>query len=253
MTATVLQTRPSELVTLPVAPFQPVAISTESDHRLYFAQFADGESAVSSQILLLNLSEENEATAQLTLRDDSGFPLPVDLGGEPVSGEKQVEIGPKALAVLATDGLGELQKGSMTVTSDQPIAGVVIFSGPTVGAAGVGNSVELPEGFVAPMETNESSGINTGVAVMNLEDADQTLDADLLDNSGQKLASAQVPLAALGHTALFVTEIPWDEPVDFSAFEGLLRIRSEGRTAATVIQTRLGQFSTMPVALKPAD
>ncbi len=149
--------------------------------------------------------------------------------------------------------LKALQAGSVTVSSDQPIAGVVIFSGPTVGAAGVGNSLELPEGFVAPMETNQSSGINTGVAVMNLEDADQTLDADLLDSAGQKLASAQVSLAALGHAALFVTEIPWNQPVEFNQFEGLLRIRSEGKTAATVIQTRPGQFATMPVAAKPKD
>ena len=50
-----------------------------------------------------------------------------------------------------------------------------------------------------------------------------------------------------------VTELSWDEPVDFSHFEGLLRVRSGGKTAATVIQTRPGQFATMPVAPKPAD
>ncbi len=254
VTATVLQTRPGEFVTLPVTALQPDSSNgAAEDYRLYFSQFADGGGAVASQILLLNPSDTESATAEITLRGDSGELLTVDLGGEPVPGTRQLEVGPRALAVLATDGLSELQKGSVTVTSDQPIAGVVIFSGPTVGAAGVGNSVELPEGFVAPMETTESSGINTGVAVMNLEDADQTLDADLLDSSGQKLASAQVPLAALGHTALFVTEIPWDEPVDFSHFEGLLRIRSEGRTAATVIQTRPGKFATMPVAPNPKD
>ncbi len=252
--ATVLQTRPGEFATLPVAPLEaPSASQPAAGYRLDFAQFADGGGAVFSQILLLNLNEEAPATAQIALRSGAGAPLTVDLGGETVTGATTIEIGPRALAVLATDGLGELQTGSVTVTSDQALAGAVLFSGPTVGAAGVGSSVELPEGFVAPVETDLAAGINTGVAVMSLEDMEQTLQVDLLDSAGQKVASAEVALPARGQTALMVTELSWDGPVDFSHFEGLLRVRSGGKTAATVIQTRPGQFATMPVAPKPAD
>jgi hypothetical protein len=103
------------------------------------------------------------------------------------------------------------------------------------------------------METDEAKGINTGVAVMSLETEAMTLDADLLGSDGQFVASARVPLTGLGHAALFVTDFEWDQAVDFSQFEGLLRVRAGGRTAATVIQTRPGQFATMPVAPKPAD
>jgi len=247
---TVLQTRPGEFVTLPVAPLegQPAA-----EDRLYFAQFAEGAGALSSQILLFNLSDADSATAQITIRDNTGALLTVDLDGQPVAGEKQVVIGPRALRVLVTDGLGNLQVGSVAVTSDQPLAGVILFAGPSVGAAGVGNSAKLEEGFVAPMETNGAQGINTGVAVMNLEAEAVTLDADLLGSEGQLMASAQVRLDGRGHVALFVTDFQWDQPIDFSQFEGLLRVRAGGRTAATVIQTRPGQFATMPVAPKPAD
>ena len=250
ITGTVIQTRPGEFVTIPVAPLQGPAAA---EHRLYFAQFADGAGALSSQILLFNLSDGDEATAEITIRDNAGALLTVDLDGQPVSGEKQVAIGPRALRVLATDGLGDLQVGSVAVTSDQPLAGVILFAGPSVGAAGVGSSAELEEGFVAPMETDEARGINTGVAVMSLETETITLDADLLGSGGQLLASAQVQLAGLGHAALFVTDFQWNQSIDFSQFEGLLRIRAGGRTAATVIQTRPGQFATMPVAPKPAD
>ncbi len=252
--ATVLQTRPGEFVTLPVAPLRAAAASEPaSDHMLYFAQFADGGGALSSQILLFNLNADESATAQLTLRDDAGAPLTVDLDGQSVAGETQVEIGPRGLRVLATDGMGDLQVGTVSVTSDQPLSGVIVFAGPVVGAAGVGSSAELEEGFVAPMETDISRGIDTGVALMSLEGEAMTLDADLLGSDGQLVASAQAPLPGLGHIALYVTAFEWNQPVDFDQFQGLLRIRASGRTAATVIQTRPGQFATMPVAPKPAQ
>ena len=34
----------------------------------------------------------------------------------------------------------------------------------------------------------------------------------------------------------------------FSDFMGLIRVRPSGKIAATVVQTRPGQFATMPVA-----
>jgi hypothetical protein len=260
LTATVIQTLPGEFVTLPVAPLQAPqqqasaqGSPAQAEQRLYFAQFADGAGALSCQILLLNLSDEEAANVQIALRNDPGEPLTVDLGGEQVVGQTQVEIGPSALRVLATDGEGELVEGSVTATSDQPLAGVIIFAGPDVGAAGVGSSLELAEGFVAPMETDEASGINTGVALMSLEAEEMTIDAELLAAAGSLLATAQLRLAGAGHEALFVTDFQWNSPIDFSSFEGLLRVRAGGRTAATVIQTRPGQFATMPVAPKPAN
>ncbi len=262
MTATVLQTRPGEFVTMPVAPFQAPqaqAVATvlqgaaTPEHRLYFAQFADGLGALASQILLLNLSPEETATAQITLRNGMGEPLTVDLNGQEVVGETQVQIAASGLRVLATDGVGDLVTGSVSVTSDQPLAGVIVFAGEGVGAAGVGSSVELPEGFLAPMETNRAAAIRTGVAMMNLETEELALTADLMASDGSLLDSVQLTLAALGYLAIFLDEFDWKDSVDLSLFEGLLRVRSNGRMAATVIQTRPGQFATMPVAAKPLD
>ncbi len=262
MTATVLQTRPGEFVTMPVAPFQAPqaqAVATvpqgaaTPEPRLYFAQFADGLGALASQILLLNLSPEETATAQITLRNGMGEPLTVDLNGQEVVGETQVQIAASGLRVLATDGVGDLVTGSVSVTSDQPLAGVIVFAGEGVGAAGVGGSVELPEGFLAPMETNRAAAIRTGVAMMNLETEELALTADLMASEGSLLDSVQLTLAALGYLAIFLDEFDWKDSVDLSLFEGLLRVRSNGRMAATVIQTRPGQFATMPVAAKPLD
>ena len=253
VTATVVQTRADELVTMPVAGLlqaEPAGAYPKgaAEHRYYFAQFADGDGRLSSQILLLNLSQEAMATAELTLKGNDGSLLTVDLNGEEVAGQTQVEIAPSGLQVLATDGQGELSVGSVSVSSDQPLAGVIVFAGVGVGAAGVGSSAELAEGFLAPMETDEALGINTGVAVMNLEMDEVTLDAELIAVDGSLIATAQRKLAGMGHKAIFIDQFEWSVPVDFSRFEGLLRVSSSGRIAATVVQTRPGQFATMPVA-----
>ncbi len=124
---------------------------------------------------------------------------------------------------------------------------MILFGG-TVGVAGVASSDELPTGFVAPIETNTQDVINTGIAVVNLEEQPVTVDLRLCDSDGNELATGQLVLAALGHRALFVNEINWSVAVDFGSFQGLLKATVETPIAATVIQTRPGQFATQPVA-----
>ena len=79
-----------------------------------------------------------------------------------------------------------------------------------------------------------------------------TLDLELVDPDGNVLATARLDgesaLAPNGHLSQFVDQIPWDQPVDFSDFMGLIRVTPSGKIAATVVQTRPGQFATMPVA-----
>ncbi len=139
--------------------------------------------------------------------------------------------------------------GSVTVCSDKSLAGVILFGG-SVGLAGVGSSIELPDGFIAPMETSSQGQISTGGAMMNLENEEVTVDMELLDRDGNLLATARVILAAMGHLASFVNQFEWDSPIDFSSFQGILRAAATGNIAATVIQTRPGQLATMPVAPK---
>ncbi len=63
--------------------------------------------------------------------------------------------------------------------------------------------------------------------------------------------SAPMNLAGRGHNALFVDEIEWEgtdgAELDFSDFLGVLRVESSSQLAATVIQTRPGEFATLPV------
>ncbi len=89
---------------------------------------------------------------------------------------------------------------------------------------------------------------------MNLTGETVTLDLELVDPDGNVLATARLDgesaLAPNGHLSLFVDQIPWSAQIDFSDFMGLIRVKPSGKIAATVVQTRPGQFATMPVAAR---
>ena len=85
---------------------------------------------------------------------------------------------------------------------------------------------------------------------MNLESRQVTLDVELLDEAGALVTTGQVSLSAMGQLAAFVDEdkFNWADTVDFSSFQGTVRVMGDGRIAATVIQSRPSQFATQPVA-----
>ncbi len=166
---------------------------------------------------------------------------------------EEVQIAASGLKVLTTDGVGDLVVGSVSVTSDQPLSGVIVFSGNAVGTAGVGSSAAFAKGFIAPMEVNTGSSIRTGVAMMNLETEELPLTAELLGADGTLLDTLNLTLPAQGHKAVFLDELGWSSSIDLSVFEGILRVGCNGNMSATVIQTRPGRFATMPVAANPGN
>ncbi|HEY3132277.1 MAG TPA: hypothetical protein VGL91_22670 [Acidobacteriota bacterium] len=168
-----------------------------------------------------------------------------DLNGAVVPGRKDLTIPVNGLVSLKTDGQGPIQAGSVTVSSDRSISGVILFGG-SVGTAGVGDSKSLRK-FVAPMETG--FGVNTGVAMMGLGQS-QAVQLELRDQQGKLMARSSVALGAHSHIAKFLTELQWDSPVDFSNFAGTLMATGLSDFAATVIRVSPGQFATMPVAEK---
>jgi len=264
LSATAIQTRPGQFATMPVTSWSDrqwgkllnhaiqaqTSAGTTAPFQLQFAQFADGADLLFSEVLLFNPDESFSARATLRLRNDSGQPIRVDLNGTVVDGSLEVVLPPLGMEILKTDGKGDLVSGSVVVESDLPVSGVIVFGG-VVGLAGVGASQQLVDGFVAPIETDAAAKTDTGLAFINLEDRETSLDVTLLDQEGGVVAEANLSgenaLRSLGHQALFATEIGWDRLVDFTRFLGTIQVRSDGAIAATVIQTRPGQFATMPV------
>ena len=213
-------------------------------HSLHFAQFGEGGDVLFSQIILFSLDLDGEAKVTIVLRDDEGNALQTDLNGEVVNGQLQATIPAGGLRTFSTDGAGPVVGGSVTVNSDRPIAGVILFGG-SVGLAGVGSSPELGLGFLAPMESRLADQIQTGVAIKNLEFEQITLVLRLLDANGLELATRQLALAPFGHHASFIDQLFGQ--LDLSDFAGVLRVETARRITATVLQSRPGEFATMPV------
>ncbi|MDE2926129.1 MAG: hypothetical protein OXT71_07000 [Acidobacteriota bacterium] len=240
-------------VSIPTDSEINVPSPVELTERLHFAQFANGAGIV-SQISLLNGIGE-AVNAKLELRGGDGAPLNVVLNGEMVSGETEVfSIAGGGGAVYASDGQGPVVAGSLTVHSDGPLSGVVLFEGATLGVAGVGNSEPLA-GFRAPAENRTGDKfIRTGVAVMNLDAEEKTLQVRLVDLDGAETGTGTVatdPLSGNGHMARFIEEFNWDDPVpDLTDFQGVLEVvPSHGQVAATVLRISSGNnMASLPVA-----
>ncbi|HEY3131196.1 MAG TPA: SBBP repeat-containing protein [Acidobacteriota bacterium] len=236
---------------------------TPIEQKIYFAQFGDGAVSggqIISQISLFNPDTTRAASARITIRDDAGNPITVALNGEVVTGQKDLTVPPGGLRILRTPGQGPLTVGSLTVTSDKVLAGVIVFGG-SIGFTGVGSSALQVGGFVAPIETNTVQGTSTGIAMLSLESSDMAVDLQLVDAEGKQVATSHLDAAskagdpagaeelkAGGHLARFVTEFNWSPPVDFSNFAGTLKASFTGKAAATVLKTQPGQLTTLPVA-----
>ncbi len=246
--ATVILVTEDEFATLPVTPMAgPEALSGSSEsgsQELYFAQFGDGSDAgtsISSLILLFNLGAE-AANASIEINDDEGLPMTVDLNGMEVVGRlDDVRIPPDGVVALSTDGTGALQTGSVIISSNREVSGVILFDG--AGVAGVGSSQRLTR-FRAPMRSGK--GLNTGIALMNLGN-EQVIELNLRNSSGELMATGSLLMGFKAHTAKFLTEFDWDSPVDFTSFSGTVTADGSADFAATVILVTQGQFATLPV------
>jgi len=262
--ATVISTRSAEYATQPVvANLNPTGsssavvssplvtpLATTQDHKLRFAQFANGAAgtaSIVSTMFLFNQDQVGAANATIFVRDDNGNPLTLKLNGQTVNGQMTVTIPVNGLKTISSDGKGAIAVGSVTVTADRAVSGTLVY-GSVFGTAGVGSSAELCKGFIAPMETNSVSGVDTGIAVMNPTDSTITLSFDLCDLAGNRLSGAVVTIPARGHKALFLRQFNWSPSRNLDNFQGLVRELGGGKVAATVVQTRPNQYITMPVA-----
>jgi hypothetical protein len=212
---------------------------------LHFPQFGNGQGFI-SQIFLFNLDDTLSANARILGRTSQGDPFV--LGGQPL--DQVVEVAPGGVLVLETSGTGALQVGSVIVTSDTPLNGVIVFGG-AFGLAGVQAGPEFSQGFVGPVDTRLPQNIRTGVALQNLRQEDAVYPAQLVNGAGEVIAEAALEVPGFGQSPQFIDEIEWDRQVDFSSFQGTIRVQGQG-LSAVMIQNRLAggvsQFATVPVA-----
>ena len=240
---------------MPVAPYV-----------LDFAHFVNG--IWITDLVFVNLSTEASRPAPTPFHKDILPSIPAiyfyDTEGNPIAAESVVDITgdleitedgalmvrnemePLGVLTISTHGRGELVSGSVRVVSNGPIGGMLRFEHPAFGVAGVGASPSLST-VLFPVRRQEG-GINTGVALHNLESSPALLRCDLM-RDGVLLDTASIALEANGQTSWLINQA--FPAADTSYFTGLVRCDAVGadRFSAVALETDSGNriFTTLPV------
>lgn len=216
---------------------------------LYFAQFANGN-GLASMVTLTNPGS-SPVTVGLSMYSDDGSPFNLNLAGDPpVADITNFTIPPLGTQTLTTDGQGALMSGWLKVGYSSTLSGVVLFSAPGLGSTGVGDGRSLT-GAITPVFRNTGTGLNTGVAVINIGSSTATVTLTLHRPDGTAAGAPVTKTVAVnGHFALFLDAL--FPGVDTSNFKGSLEIRGGGNSiVAMALRIGGGEFTTLPVASLP--
>ena len=134
----------------------------------------------------------------------------------------------------------------MKVLSDGAIGGVLRFDLPGIGVAGVGASQPLKD-VIFPVRRQEG-GIDTGMAVRNLDESELSLTCRLM-KEGTVLEEEEISLAAYGQQVRFIGEV--FTGTDTPDFVGSVRCTApeEGMFTGLAVELDAGNgiFTTLPV------
>ena len=249
--------------TLPV--FQ-VRLAGGRATELDFAHFADGPWI--TDLVFVNLSTEGSRPALtpfhrdiLPLRptiyfyDSEGALVAaesvVDITGDLVILEDggltvQTEMEPLGTLTISTHGRGDRATGSVRVVAGEPIGGDLRWDLPEIGVAGVGASLPVRDALF-PVRRQEG-GINTGVAIHNMEEEPLEVSCRLMQE-GTVLETELVRLEANGQLSQFIEEM--FTTADTSDFVGSVRCTAPEEGMFTGVAVELDAvnriFTTLPV------
>ena len=234
---------------------------------LDFAHFANGE-GTTSDLVFVNVSTQRSRPAPTPFHvaippirpaiyfyDTEGNPIAAESVVE-VTGDLEVtedggltvrtEMDPLGVLTIATHGRGDLLSGSVEVVSEGLIGGMLRYNLPHIGEAVVGASPPISD-TLFPVRRQEG-GINTGVAIHNLESSPRLVHCELM-REGVLLDAVPIPLAANGQTSWLIDQA--FPGADTSDFAGSVRCDAvgEGLFSAVALEmdpvTRI--FTTLPV------
>ena len=235
----------------------PSATISGAAAALDFAHFAKG-AAITSEMVLVNAAPHPSRPA-IYFYDTKGDPIPaesvVDLTGDLEVTEDGgltvwTQMEPLGELTISTHGRGEPVSGSVKVLSDGPIGGVVRYSVPEIGVAGVGASPPVSDAFF-PVRRQEG-GIRTAVALHNLEAEAMGVTCRLM-SGGVALEEVEIHLAANGQASWFIEDA--FTTTDTSDFLGSVRCAALGNGRFTAVAVEMDAanriFTTLPVV--PVD
>ena len=220
---------------------------------LHFSHFANGDGST-SELVFVNVGTQPVRPA-LYFHDTEGSPIApesvVDLTRDlevTEDGGLTVRTGMEPLGELtvSTHGREALVTGSVKVISVGPIGGTLRFDLPHVGQAAVGSSAAASD-VIFPVRCRQG-GINTGIAIHNLESTEALVDCELL-REGVLLDAASFALAANGQASWLIDQA--FTAADTSEFSGSVRCTAIGDGQFTAIALEMDSgtriFATLPV------
>ena len=234
---------------------------------LDFAHFANGD-GTTSDLVFVNLSTEASRPAPTPFHTAIPPSRPAiyfyDTEGALVAAESVVDITgdleitedgaltvrtemePLGVLTIYTHGQGELVSGSVKVVSEGPIGGMLRFDLPDIGEAVVGTSSPISDA-IFPVRRQEE-GINTGVALHNLESSPGLVRCDLM-REGVLRDSTSIPLEANGQTSWLIDQA--FPAADTSDFTGSVRCDAVGQGLFSALALEMDPgtriFATLPV------
>ena len=229
------------------------AEATPEVFTLDFAHFANGD-GLTSDLVFVNVGTHPIRPA-LYFYDQEGQPMAaesvVDITGDLEFMEDgglsiQTAMEPLGELTISTHGQGGLVSGSVRVVAGGPLGGVLRFDLPGIGVAGVGVSSPVRDA-VFPVRRQEA-GINTGVAIHNLESSAEIMRCELM-REGVLHDAVSLPLAANGQASWFIdAAFP---AADTSDFAGSVHCDAAGPGMFAAVALELDAarriFTTLPV------
>jgi hypothetical protein len=248
------------------------AVDVGITEHVYFAHFGNG-GGLTSDIILTNPSDEYSVEGVIEFRDSDGQSIDVEVAstegeqagslemsyaeGAPVPA---FSLDPYETIVVSTGGTGGVQVGSVDLSlsaGEATVGGVLKFSFPGTGTAGVGTS-EPMTGFVVPIQN-----IDTGIAIHNTEFKPVTIkmslyeDGELVDLGTDSEGDSRNPkyfyeFESRAHMSRFIDE--YFPTLNIQEFVGTLKVDVfGGEVVATALEMgqEAGQFLSLPVIAIP--
>lgn len=215
---------------------------------IFFSHFAAG-GGIAANISINNTSRSTPAACVISFSDDNGNPI----SAETLTGRSAGFTVPAALGKVTISTLESVPPvaGSVRVSCNVTTKGFIRFVLPGIGVAGTGASAPATQLLIPVVQT--PTGLRSGIAIQNIEDAPLIVVLNLYDARGNHVSSIDngipITLPPRGHRSAFIGEI--FRGLD-STFDGILSVStsfSNGRMTAISFEVgfEAGQFTTVPV------
>ena len=192
-------------------PSNPAEATPRATAALDFAHFANGASWQSGLVFVNGAS--HPIRPAVYFYDKEGDRIDpesvVDLTGDLEVQEDgalsvQRAMAPLGELTISTHGQGELVSGSVKVSANGPIGGVLRYAHPDIGVAGVGVGQPVRDALFPARR--QAGGISTAAALHNLGEEAMTVSCRLMKD-GIVLEEVEIDLAANGQKARYIEEV----------------------------------------------